>query len=405
MVIPELRDEFCNGSFDTVFDGSFATGSSDSRADPGRCDDRGVMTSSTSALTDDRRVSIAADARSRSDAILGRLAAETTSLDPRHLVQRTHLTCPATVWKYVEAAVTRSDADLVMLDLEDSIPRGDEQALARGRAHVARAFLELDWGRRLRYFRPRGTELDPGHEDLIHVLSLAGGRVEGIILPKVERADEVRSVDRTLGALERALDLPEGAVRVQVLIESVRAEEAAFKIAGASPRIAGLIFGAFDYWSSLRVPHLTYRPDHPLVCQARARIVKAAASVGVPAIAEMTLEFPTRDKTEAERAIALDRCRQDALLAREQGMHGKWVGIPAQVPAANPVFSLEPSVIERAIREARAFAQAEREGRGAVMIDGRMADRATDRVHRVALAFARAQGMLDDALSAELGVR
>jgi citrate lyase beta subunit len=357
------------------------------------------------SVEDDPLAAIAARARARSEAILGTLASEAASLDARHLVQRTHLTCPATVWKYVEAAVTRSDADLVMLDLEDSIPRGDHEALVRGRAHVARAFTELDWGRRLRYFRPRGTELDPGHEDLIHVLTAAGGRVEGVILPKVERADEVRSVDRTLGELEGALGLPSGSVRIQVLIESARAEEGAFEIAAASPRVAGLIFGAFDYWSSLRVPHLAYRPEHPLVCEARARIVKAAASVGVPAIAEMTLEFPTRDKSEAERAAALDRCRADAELAREQGMHGKWVGIPAQVPAANPVFSLGASVIERAIREARAFAEAERAGRGAVMIDGRMADRATDRVHRVALAFARAQGMLDDALAAELGVR
>ena len=66
-----------------------------------------------------------------------------------------HLTCPATVWKYVESAATKSAANLVMLDLEDSIPRGDDAKLAEGRANVIRSFNTLDWGTRLRFFRPR----------------------------------------------------------------------------------------------------------------------------------------------------------------------------------------------------------------------------------------------------------
>lgn len=357
------------------------------------------------SLSEASRAQIIERARSKSESVLEALRHEEVTLDSKHLVQRTHLTCPATVWKYVEAAVQKSDADLVMLDLEDSIPRGDQGALATGRANVVRAFRELDWSRKLRYFRPRGTELDPGHEDLVHVIERAGARVEGVVLPKVEHPDEVRAVDDTLTALERALALPEGAIRVQVLIESARAEEAAFEIARSSRRVAGLIFGAFDYWSSLRVPRVPYAVDHPMVLRARERIVKAAATVGVPALAEMTLAFPTRDKTEAQRAEALAQCTRDAELARAIGMSGKWVGIPAQIDAVHPVFSLSKESIERAISETRAFVEAERAGLGAVMIDGRMADRATDRVHRVTLAFARAQGLLDERTAAELGVR
>jgi citrate lyase subunit beta/citryl-CoA lyase len=350
------------------------------------------------------RSAIEARARARNDETLRALSAEQIDLEPRHRVQRTHLTCPATVWKYIEAAVCRSDADLVMLDLEDSIPRGDEAALALGRAQIERAFNELDWGRKLRYFRPRGTELDPSHSDLVAVIERVGARVEGVVLPKVEHPDELRSVDETLSDLERALGLRQGGIRVQVLIESARAEEAAFDIARSSKRIAALIFGAFDYWSSLRVHSTPYRVDHRLVCDARARIVKAAASVGVPAIAEMTLQFPTRDKSEAERRAALEQCRRDAELALDSGMSGKWVGIPAQIEPVHSVFSLPRARVERALRAVRAFAEAERRGLGAVMIDGEMADRATDRVHRVTLAFARAQGLIDDEVARELGL-
>ena len=87
-----------------------------------------------------------------------------------------HLTTPATVWKYVESAATKSAANLVMLDLEDSIPRGKEELLHQGRENVVRAMKELDWGRRLKFFRPRGLALDPGHEDIqIIVATVAFG--------------------------------------------------------------------------------------------------------------------------------------------------------------------------------------------------------------------------------------
>ena len=102
-----------------------------------------------------------------------------------------------------------------------------------------------------------------------------------------------------------------------MLIESVNAEEQVFEIARSTKRLSALIFGAFDYWGSLRMVGEPYRTDHPLVDHARARIVKAAASVGIPAIAEMTLNYPTKEKSEAEKKAALDECRRDAELREE----------------------------------------------------------------------------------------
>jgi citrate lyase subunit beta/citryl-CoA lyase len=344
--------------------------------------------------------SIMTAARARSE----QLSTAKSLLDARHYVQRAHLTCPATQWKYIETAVTKSHADLVMIDLEDSIPRGNEEALTLGRANVIRAFQSLDWGDRLRYFRPRGTLLDPAHEDLVAIVPHIAATLDGVTLPKIDSPEELQSFEQTLSALEALAAVPEGSIRVQVLIESVRAEEAAFAIAACSKRLTALIFGAFDYWSTLGVSTVSYRVDHPLVQRARERIVKAAASVGVVAIAEMTLEFPTKDKSEPQRAAAIEQCRQDALLAKSVGMQGKWTGIPAQTDVVLSVFSQDQSSIARAIAHVRAFAAAERAGRGAVMIDGEMADRATDRVHRMVLTQALAQRALDPAIAAELGI-
>ncbi len=343
-------------------------------------------------------------ARARNQKLLEREAARERELPAKWLVQMAHLTTPATVAKYVETAATKSAASLVMLDLEDSIPRGNDELLGQGRDNVVRAVNDLDWGRRLRFFRPRGLELDPSHSDIAYVVRGCGAKLDGLVYPKAQTPDEVRSIDATLTALEEELGLPRGKIKLEVLIESVSAEEQVFAIAQASDRLVGLIFGAFDYWGSLRMIGEPYRTEHPLVDHARIRIVKAAASVGIPAIAEMTVNYPTKEKTPAEQQAALDECRRDAEQARSLGFRGKWTGIPAQTQIALEVFGIPEKTIAEAVKAARLFLQAEKEGRGAVMIDGKMNDRATDRIHRVALQSALALGRLDPAIATELGI-
>ena len=347
---------------------------------------------------------ITSAAQERNIRLLDQYRGQTIELEPKYLLQMAHLTTPATVWKYVESAVTKSKANLVMLDLEDSIPRDNAELLEQGRANVIRAFNELDWGSRLRFFRPRGLELDPSHSDIAVIVEAAGSNLDGLIYPKIEDADEVRSIDETLTALEQALRLAPGRIRIEPLIESASAEEKVFEIARASRRLVGVVFGSYDYWASLGMGASSYRADHPLISQARGRIVKAAASVGIPAIAEMTTNYPTRDKSDEERRAAMEEFRNDALLARDFGFVGKWTGIPDQTTMAVEIFQTPDDEIQRAINEAKKFLEAEASGRGATMIDGKMADRATDRLNRNTLKKAYAMGRIDEALAKELGL-
>lgn len=343
-------------------------------------------------------------ARERNTRLLNRYAGQLIELEPKYLVQMAHLTTPATVWKYVESAVTKSKANLVMLDLEDSIPRNNPDLLEEGRANVIRALNELDWGSRLRFFRPRGLELDPAFEDIAIIVGHAGSKLDGLIYPKIETADEVRSIDETLTALETELNLALGRIKIEPLIESASAEEHVFEIALSSRRLVGLVFGSYDYWASLGLSASSYRAEHPLINQARGRIVKAAASVGIPAIAEMTTNYPTRDKTEEERRAAMEEFRRDALLARDFGFAGKWTGIPDQTVLAVEMFQTSDEELNRAINEAKQFLEAEASGRGATMIGGKMADRATDRLNRNTLKKAYAMGRIDEASAKELGL-
>lgn len=350
-----------------------------------------------------RGVSHTTGTHGRAVALLRAYETHTVGIEPRFFLQRAHLTVPATVWKYIEGAV-KTGADLVMLDLEDSIPSGDDAALAAGRTNVIQALNTLDWGKSARFFRPRGLALDPAFEDVRAVVSAAGARLEGLIWPKAEGAGEIALLSEALAEAEAAAGIAEGTIKIGILIESVRAEEEAFWIASASTRVRSLIFGAFDYFSSLGMVGAAYRFDHPLVDAARMRIAKAAASVGVPAVGEMTVNFPTKSKSAEEQRAALEECRRDAEHAKALGFRGKWVGIPAQVAIAHEVFDIPEAEVERALREVRAFRDAEREGRGATIIGGKMADRATDRHNRVVLAAARAAGKIDDATATDLGL-
>jgi citrate lyase subunit beta/citryl-CoA lyase len=315
-----------------------------------------------------------------------------------------HLTVPATVWKYVEKAVTSSAANLVMLDLEDSIPRDNDEMLQLGRNNVIKALERLDWGKRLRYFRPRGIELDPSHDDIVTIVQAAGARLDGLVYPKVETAAEIESLDQSLNRVEELAGLASGRIKIQVLIESASAVEEVFEIACASRRLTGLIFGSYDYWASLGLRPASYRSDHPLLNYARTRIVQAAGVVGVPAIAEMTTNYPTRDKTHEQRVAALEEFRRDALLALSFGFSGKWTGIPEQAALAAELFRISDEEINAAISEARDFLDVERSGRGATMLKGKMIDRATDRVNRNVLKTAYALGVLDRELAIELGI-
>src|SRR2546426_440588 len=146
-------------------------------------------------MPDNNPNDITRSARERNSRLLDQYRSHTIELEPKYLLQMAHLTTPATVWKYVESAVTKSKANLVMLDLEDSIPRDNQELLEQGRTNVIRAFDELDWGTRLRFFRPRGLELDPGHSDIAVIVQAAGSKLDGLIYPKIENAEEVRSID------------------------------------------------------------------------------------------------------------------------------------------------------------------------------------------------------------------
>jgi citrate lyase beta subunit len=285
---------------------------------------------------------------------------------------RSMLFVPAARWNMIEKAAT-SAADAVCLDLEDSVPP-DEKAAAR--ANIVRAFLELDFGRRVRMFRINGLDTPFAYRDLIDVVEPAGGKVDLIMLPKAGRPHDVLFVETLL----RQMGVPH--IGIEAQIETAAGFLYAREIAEASPRLEALIFGPGDYSASMQMPsasigeadaHDALYPGHRWHAVMHT-IVAAARANGLRAMDGPYAAF--RDAAGFERS-----CR----LARALGFDGKQCIHPSQLETVHAIFSPTAEEIAHAARVVAAYEAAVAEGRGAVSLDGHMIDAANIRMAQVIL--------------------
>ena len=308
-------------------------------------------------------------------------------LEPRFLKQRSHLIVPANVERYIEKAAALG-ADVVVLDMDDAMPQDDPVQIEIARRNIVRAFLKLDFGDTLRFFRPRSFERDRDFEDIIEVVDGTGGKVDGIVYPKVEDVRVLDALCKILGYLERTRGLHENSIKLGIMVESVKAIKNISAIAQHDDRTVCLIFGAFDYWRSVSSPYAEFRSDHPLLDAARIAVVEAAVSAGVLPIAEMSRIYPSTKMPDEERRRAEEEFRREAERSRDMGFWGKWVGNPAQLEIVHEVFSIPPGVVERARREVEAFEASASEGRATLLVDGELVDVATYEMSRKVLELA-----------------
>ncbi len=303
---------------------------------------------------------------------------------------------------------------LVMVDGEDAQALRDD-VVERGRENAIKVFREAAWGRTLRFYRPSGLGLKYCVEDIHRVLIGVAGPgkypIDGIIWPKVEHPEQLVWVSDMLLGIERHLGLPESSIKMQFLVEGgwalVQLPEL---VKACMPRLAGIIFGIADYSADINLPGIVN--DHPVCDQARGWIVNVAGAVGVPAIDNMTVNYPVAKKgaSDAEnRAHILARlkeCFDDAKHGAELGMDGKWVGHPAQLFACllgyRTVYPKD--AVEAEVRKIEAYEKAVQAELGATIIEGVMSDRATDRHARARLRKATALGTIDAKRAAALGI-
>jgi len=258
---------------------------------------------------------------------------------------------PAHVEKYVSNPRLR-EADGVILDLEDSVPAAEK---ARARAALATAVdLAGAGGGDVLVRVNAGAEGDADLEAAVR------SGVTALVLPKVEAAQEVRRLDARVAELERAAGLATGGIRFVVLIETADGFLRMAEIASACSRVVGINLGAEDFATDIG---MACSEETLLGPRQHMAIVAAAAGI-----------MPLGLMGPATRFDDLDGYRELAERSRRFGYVGSTCIHPSQIAILNAAFSPTEDEVAHARRVVGAAEEADREGRGAFAIDGRMID-------------------------------
>ena len=265
---------------------------------------------------------------------------------------RSLLFVPATAERFVAKAHTRG-ADVIILDLEDSIPPA-EKAAARAALPAAAAQVH-GAGNEVAVRINRALELA-----IPDIAAAIMPQVTALMLPKVMGGEHVKLLSEVVAVREAALGLPIGHTRFIGIVETPQALPNLVAIAGADPRMAALGVGSEDLSTELEaVPgaDMLYHFGMMAVAAARGAGILPLGSVGA---------FADFNDLEGYRA-ALKRSRRLGF-ACTACIH------PLHVPIINEEYGVAPAEADRARRLIAAFDAALAQGSGAVAFEGAMID-------------------------------
>ncbi len=271
-----------------------------------------------------------------------------------------------------------SEADVVIVDLEDSVAPANKEAARR----IASDFLAAGTGTRkpLAYIRVNDLSTDLTDEDRA---ALAGVHPDGIMLPKATGGADVQQLSAKLRVHEANHGLRDGSISIiAIATETAASLFSGATYAGASARLAGLTWGAEDLSAAIgarsaRDAEGRYTDVFRL---ARTVTLLAASSAEVSAIDSVYPDFRDHAGLEAE-----------CVEAERDGFTAKMAIHPAQVPVINAAFTPSAEAVEHSAAVVAAFEAAGNPG--VVGIGGKMYDRPHLRLAERLLARARAAGV------------
>jgi citrate lyase subunit beta/citryl-CoA lyase len=262
-------------------------------------------------------------------------------------------------------------ADVLVLDLEDAVAPDQKET---ARANILAALQAGGYGRRELVIRINGLDTPWGDADMRAAVTSGA---HAICVPKVETAEQVRE----LASRMEAYGAPSGQ-RLWVMVETPRGVLNVQQIASAHPRLALLMLGTSDLAKDLRVPH---RPDRIGFITSLGLCVLAARANGLDVLDGVHLNI---NDAEGLRAV----CEQ----GRALGFDGKALIHPSQVEIANEVFGLDAVAIDHARRVIAAWREAEQQGRGVAVLDGKLVENLHAAEAQRVLALADAIAALQD---------
>jgi malyl-CoA/(S)-citramalyl-CoA lyase len=317
-----------------------------------------------------------------------------TSIDPpTSRLHRSELAVPGSNTALFEKAA-RSAADVIFLDVEDAVAPDDKE-LARN--NIIQGLNEIPWGAKTMMIRINGLDTHYMYRDVVDIVE-ACPRLDMVLIPKVGVAADVYALDMIVTQIEVAKKRTKR-IGFEVLIETALGMANVEAIAQSSKRLEAMSFGVADYAASTRArttviggvniesgvltdkdpdgkrQYFWTDPWHA----AQTRMLVACRAYGLRPIDGPFGDFNDPDgfRAAANRAAVL-------------GYEGKWAIHPSQIALCNEVFTPSAAEVTKATRIMEAMAQAAREGRGAVSLDGRLIDYASIRMAEALLKKADA---------------
>lgn len=280
-----------------------------------------------------------------------------------------------------------SDADVINLDLEDSVAPDDKDT---ARKNIIAAIGDVDWGTKHISVRINGLDTPYWYRDVVDLLEQSSDRLDQIMIPKVGCASDVYAVDALVTAIERAKGRTKP-IALEVIIETAAGIAHVEEIAAASPRLQAMSLGAADFAASMGMQTTGIggtQEDYYMIREgqkywsdpwhwAQTAIVAACRTHGV-----LPVDGPFGDFSDDAGFEA--QARRSATL----GMVGKWAIHPKQVALANTVFTPSEAQVAEAREILAAMEQAKKDGAGATVYKGRLVDIASIKQAEVIVAQA-----------------
>ena len=238
-------------------------------------------------------------------------------------------------------------ADGLILDMEDAVAPDAKQT---ARDQITAAIKEGGYGARELIVRTNGLDGPWGEDDLKAAAKMGA---HAVLLPKVESKAMVDQAIAILDAAGAPKDLPIWAM-METPLGMLHAEEIAF----SSPRLQCLVMGTSDLAKDLRAQHT---PDRVPFITSLGLCLLAARAAKIAILDGVHLDL-------ADDAGFMASCRQ----GRELGMDGKTLIHPKTIAMANEAFSPSEDEIAWSKRIIEAHAAAEKEGKGVVLVDGKL---------------------------------
>ncbi|WP_293798578.1 CoA ester lyase [uncultured Bosea sp.] len=296
--------------------------------------------------------------------------------------------------------------DIVLGNLEDAIPVEAKQAARDGFITMGKA---VDFGKTGLWTRVNALNSPWFLDDITAIMGEIGGKLDVVMVPKVEGPWDIHYVDQLLAQFEARHQLRKP-ILIHAILETAEGVKNVEAIATASPRMHGMSLGPADLAASRAMKTTRVGGGHPeykviadlspdggsrAVAQqdlwhyTLAKMVDACASAGIKPFYGPFGDF-------ADEAACEAQFRNAFLL----GCAGAWTLHPSQIAIAKRVFSPDPAEVAFAKR----ILEAMPDGSGAVMIDGKMQDDATWKQAKVIVDLAVQVAARDPALAERYGM-